>query len=408
MKPLTLGVIVGNRGFFPDHLVTEARAEISSILKAKNVQIVMIGPEETKLGGVETWEDAQKCGKLFKAHKDVIDGVLVTLPNFGDERAVANTMRLSELDVPILIHAYADDVEKMDVKNRRDSFCGKISVCNNLSQYNIPFTLTSLHTVPPSDPSFSGDLDTFIQTCRVVSGMKRVRVGAVGARTGPFNTVRYSEKILESMGISVETLDLSEVFGRAGRLKDDDSVVTDKVNQLKGYTSTEGVPAAALIKQAKLGVILDEFTKQNDLQALSIQCWTSMQEFYGVVPCSIMSMGSDSLFPNACEVDVLGAISMYVLQLASGEASALVDWNNNYKDDPDKAVIFHCSNLPKSIMRETKMEYQQIIAGSVGCGQYIRNDNGDDKILPDDLSARLNRRPARYDTRLRRRRKDDR
>ena len=366
MKPVTLGVIIGNRGFFPDHLVTEARDEITKFLKKKKVKAIMVSPEDTKLGGVESWEDAQKCGKLFKKHKDEIDGVLVTLPNFGDERAVANSMRLSELEVPILVHAYADDAGKMDIKQRRDSFCGKISVCNNLGQYNIPFTLTTLHTVPPSDQSFQKDFDAFIQTCRVVRGMKRVRIGAVGARTAPFNTVRYSEKILESLGISVETLDLSEVFGRAGRLKDNDSTVTKKIEQLKDYVSTKGVPNHALIKQAKLGIVLDEFIAQNGLQALSIQCWTSMQEFYGVVPCSIMSMGSDSLIPNACEVDVLGALSMYVLQLASGEASALVDWNNNYRDDPNKGVIFHCSNLPASILRDAKMDYQEIIAGSVG------------------------------------------
>ncbi|MGQ9628872.1 MAG: L-fucose/L-arabinose isomerase family protein [bacterium] len=365
-KKTTLGVIVGNRGFFPAELVRDGREEILSILDKRGFSTVALSPEDTKFGGVETWEDAQKCGKLFKEHRDEIDGILVTLPNFGDEKAVANALKLSGLKVPVLIHAYPDEAGKMDVKHRRDSFCGKLSVCNNLNQYGIPFSLTSLHTVDPQSESFSKDLDWFGGVCRVVRGLRSARIGAVGARTGPFNTVRYSEKLLEGAGISVETIDLSEVFGRIDRLKDDDKAVRDKIAAIKGYCPTAGVPERAILKMAKFGVVLDKWVEDFSLNALCIQCWTALEEFYGVVPCAIMSMMSESLIPNACEVDAAGALAMYALQLASGAPSALVDWNNNYGDDPNRAVIFHCSNLPKSVFYDVKMSYQDIIARSVG------------------------------------------
>ena len=241
MKEITLGLIVGNRGFFPDKLVEEGRKEILKFLEDKKIKVVTLTPEDTKLGSVETLNDAKKCAKLFKDHNDCIDGILVTLPNFGDEKGVANSIRWSGLDVPVLIHAFPDYANLMSVADRRDSFCGKISVCNNLNQYGIPFSITTSHTVELSDKSFHGDFESFIKTCNIIKGLRNVRLGAIGARTGAFNTVRYSEKILEIEGISVETLDLSDVFGQIGNLKDDDVKVQNKLKDIKDYCPAPGV-----------------------------------------------------------------------------------------------------------------------------------------------------------------------
>jgi L-fucose isomerase-like protein len=294
--------------------------------------------------------------------------VLVALPNFGDERGIANTLRFAGLDVPVLVQASPDDATKMDIQWRRDSFCGKMSACNNLRQYGIPFSLTTLHTVDPESEGFRVDLRKFAGVCRVVRGMRRARFGMLGARPVAFNTVRFSEKMFEHAGITVETLDLSEAFGRIERLADDDTRVVEKVKAVKAYANAAKVPQASMLRIAKLGVVMDEWTRDNEYDATAIQCWTSMQEFFGIVPCTIMSMLSNSLLPSACETDIAGAAAMYAMVLASGKPSALVDWNNNYGSDPDKGVVFHCSNLPKAIFTDDipVMDYQEIIAGSVG------------------------------------------
>jgi L-fucose isomerase-like protein len=374
-KPITLGLIVGNRGFFPSHLCEDGREIMLKVLEDEGINTIAISPEETPYGSVESLTEARKLAALFKAHADEIDGVLVTLPNFGDERAIANTLRWSGLDVPVLIHAYPDDVKNMTIKDRRDSFCGKMSACNNLRQYGIKYTLTSLHTVDPEDESFRTDLRKFAATCRVVSGLRGARIGALGARPTAFNTVRYSEKLLEKAGISVETLDLSEAFGRVASLADDDPNVTAKLAAVKEYVPTEGIPTEPLLKMAKLGVVIDSWMEDTQLVASAIQCWTSMQEYFGIVPCTLMSMMSNGLMPSACETDIAGVVAMYALALASGQPSAIVDWNNNYGDDPDKGVIFHCSNLPGDIFVKEQaidpddiavMDFQDIIAGTVG------------------------------------------
>jgi L-fucose isomerase-like protein len=330
------------------------------------MDVVVLGTEESKHGAVETYEEAKRCAALFKSKADAIDGVVVTLPNFGDERAIADTLRLARLGVPILVQATPDTPSKMTITHRRDSFCGKMSACNNLKQYGIPYSLTTLHTETPDSAEFMRDLEWFAAVCRVVKGLRNLRIGALGARPTAFNTVRYSEKLLEASGISVETLDLSEVLGRISRMKDTDEAAVEKLRSIEKYVSTTDIPRAALLKMAKLGAVIDQWMKATDLQISAVQCWTSLEENLGVVPCTVMSMMSDSLLSSACEVDVCGVLGMHALQLASETPSALLDWNNNYGNDPNKAVCFHCSNLPKHFFKEVKMDYQAIIAGTVG------------------------------------------
>jgi len=366
MSKTTLGVVVGNRGFFPAHLCDTGRKEILKALEEEGIGAVILGSQDTKFGSVETLQDAEKCAALFRSRRDDIDGILVTLPNFGDERGVANSIRMSGLDVPVLVHAFADEAGRMTIQNRRDSFCGKMSVCNNLTQYGIPFTVTSLHTVGPGHQSFRADLREFAATCRVVRGLQNVRVGQLGARPAAFLTVRYSEKLLEEAGIDVEMLDLSEAFGRAERLGNEDAEVRAKLDEIRSYAPTVGVPDDALLKMAKFAVVVKHWMEENRLAATAVQCWTSMEEFFGIVPCTVMSMMSNALRPSACETDITGVVGMYAMQLASGSPSALVDWNNNYGEDPDKGVVFHCSNLPKAFLKDARMDYQEIIAGSVG------------------------------------------
>ncbi len=365
-QKMTFGVIVGNRGFFPDTLAKKGRQDILNALKNVGHDAICLTEKDTKFGSVETYNDAKKCAELFSKNADKIDGIIVTLPNFGDEKGVAEVVKSSGLNVPILVQAEPDEPNKMKIVNRRDSFCGKISVCNNLRQSGVPFTLTKMHTVKVNSTEFKKDLDDFASACRIVKGLKNVRFGAIGARTGAFNTVRYSEKILELSGISVETLDLSEVFGKIERLKDNDKIVKDKLTSIRKYVSTKSIPNHALLRMAKFACVVEDWAKDLNLAGTAIQCWTSMEEFFGVVPCAIMSMMSQRLLPSACEVDITGLLAMYILQLAGGKPSAILDWNNNYADNPDKCVLFHCSNLPKSFFKSSKMDYQEIIAGSVG------------------------------------------
>ncbi|HET6451902.1 MAG TPA: L-fucose/L-arabinose isomerase family protein [Spirochaetia bacterium] len=363
----TFGLLVGNRGFFPAELCDQGRRTVLAVLKEEGFDAVCLTGKDTACGSVETLADARKCAELFTSHREKIDGIIVTLPNFGDERAIADTLRLAGLGVPVLVHAFPDEPGRMQIEHRRDSFCGKMSACNILSQYRIPYTLTRSHTVDPESEEFRAELAAFGGVCRIVRGLRRARFGQIGARPAAFATVRYSEKLLEGTGITVETVDLSELFGRAWNLTDKDSAVVTKLDAIKGYVRTTRIPRESLVRMAKFGVVLDQYVAEHELSGTALQCWSSMEENFGIVPCTVMSMLSNSLCPSACETDITGVVGMQALLLASGKPSALVDWNNNYADDPEKCVFFHCSNYPQDLFgKKGVMQYGEILAGSVG------------------------------------------
>jgi L-fucose isomerase-like protein len=239
---------------------------------------------------------------------------IVTLPNFGDERGIAESLRLADLRVPVLVQATLDNATRMTIADRRDSFCGKMSACNNSAAvrhsvlpYRAPHRSSGLTRI-------RGGPEWFSAVCRVVNGLRRLRIGAIGARPSASNTVRYSEKILEANGITVEPIDLSEIFGRIERLRDDDACAQSKLSAIQGYVSTAGIPAVVLMKMAKLGLVIDCWMSENDLDISAVQCWTSMEEYFGVVPCTVMSMMSNGLQSSACEVYVPGVVGMHALR----------------------------------------------------------------------------------------------
>jgi L-fucose isomerase-like protein len=350
-RKTTFGLIVGTRNIFSARLANTARKQLLARLDKLGIQYVIPAESETTSGAIETLADAKKCADLFKKNRDAIDGVVVVLPNFGDELGVVNTLQLAGLNVPVLVQACNDEVDKVGLDQRRDAFCGKLSVCNNLYQYGIPFTDTTSHTCDIESDEFDGDLKRFALVCRTVKGLRNARFGAIGARPGAFQTVRFSEKLLQASGITVVPVDLSEMIAAATKLGDGDKPVKDMLARIKTYGKIPGtIRPESIAKQAKLSVAINNWMAENECDASAIQCWTSIQNNYGCATCLSMSMMGEDLRPSACEMDISGAVSMYALLLSSGQIPGFLDWNNNYKYDSEKCVCTHCSNYPKSFM----------------------------------------------------------
>jgi len=350
-KTITFGLIVGTRNIFNAQLAAAERKKLLSVLEELGFDYVIPDEKATPTGAIETMADAKKCAALFKDNRDKIDGIIVVLPNFGDELGVVQTLDTARLSVPVLVQACNDEIDKVDVKSRRDAFCGKLSVCNNLYQYNIPFTDTTEHTCDIDGDAFAKDIKFFAAVCRLVKGLRNARIGAFGTRPAAFQTVRYSEKLLQGSGITVVPVDLSEIIARAQAVDAGASAVRDKLAQIKEYGS---IPAEIedeyILRQAKLSVVFDELMEEHELDASAIQCWQSIENNYGCATCLSMSMMGQRYMPSACETDVTGAVSMYALLLASGNIPALLDWNNNYGTEQDKCVCTHCSNYAKSFI----------------------------------------------------------
>ena len=347
----TFGVIIATRNIFNSKLAVDARAKVLAKLEVMGYNSIILPSEETPTGNIEGYADAVKCGELFRKNSDVIEGILVVLPNFGDELGVVNSIQISGLKVPVLVVAVDDDNDKVDVKSRRDAFCGKLSVCNNFYQYGIKFTDTIYHTYSLSSNEFMIDILKFAGICRVVKGFKGLRVGAIGTRPIGFQTMRFSEKMLQAHGITIVPVDMSEIIAAAEKIDEKDPAVIAKVEAIQNYGTCSVIHKGKIAKQARFGLAVETWIEENNIDISAIQCWESIEKNYGCAACVTMSMMGEKLMPSACEVDVAGTISMYALALAAQAPSAILDWNNNFAEDRNKVVCTHCSNYPKSFFQ---------------------------------------------------------
>ena len=362
----TLGVIIGNRDFFPDALVSEARADVLALFDEMDIEAVMVDGQATKLGGVETRTEAKICAELFRRERERIEGIVVVLPNFGDEKGVADTMRLSGLDVPILVQAYPDDVTRFGLERRRDAFCGKISVCSDLRQYGFDFSLTEQHTVtvrrPPSAQTSSGSCVSARSPTGCAGASRRHRHAAGCLQDGPLQR--------EAPGSVRASASASSTSPRSSARRASWPTITH-ASSPSSTTSGPTSPTAMYrptdwSAMARLGVVIDDWMSENDLDATAIQCWHSLQDSFGVNVCTLMSMMSTKMMPSACETDITGLASMYALQLAAGEPTAIVDLNNNYGDDPDRCVLFHCGNWPLNFYTRPRSGPLEILGTTLG------------------------------------------
>lgn len=367
-ESLAFGCLVGTRGCFSSELARTGREQLLAQIQALGHRSVILPADATPTGAVETIADARKCADFFDAHRREIDGVIVSLPNFGDELGLINALNFARLGVPVLVQACDDELDKLDTRRRRDAFCGKISVCNNLRQYGIPWTDTASHTVALDSPAFARDLEHFASVCRVTNGLRTARIGAIGARPGAFQTVRYSEKLLQASGITVVPVDLSEIIAAAHRIDVQSARAVAKLAEIKGYGSVApGITHldAKFEKHLRLYLAVEDWLQANSIDAAGLQCWTSIQQNFGCATCLTMSMMGDRLLPCACEVDIAGVTAMYALMLATGQAAAIVDWNNNYGRDRNKCVAQHCGNYPKSFVGKQVEIANLSVLGSV-------------------------------------------
>ncbi len=357
----------GNRGFFPASLQQATRDEMEAVLKKLGHETIAMPFDATRNGAIETAEEGRKYARFLYENRGKYDGVILSLPNFGDENgAMAAFM---ECDVPIFIQAYPDELDKMAPDLRRDSFCGKFSIMDVFCQCNIIFTVLKPHTVAPRSAMFEDNIDQFDRICRVVRDCRDLTVGAIGARCTPFKTVRFDEVALQKHGITTQTYDLSELLARMRKLAAGDAAVKAKAETLAKYANFAKVPDEARLNLARLGVGLDNMIEEYGLDCLALRCWMEIENEFKISPCLILSELNERGIAASCEMDVANAVAMQALASAAGQPATCLDWNNNYGDDEDKCILFHCGPVPQSMMAaKGNVEDHAILGTTLGPG----------------------------------------
>ena len=367
-KKQTFALYFGNRGFFPASLIASARDEVAAAVEKAGFDYLMPPSDMTRYGAVETKDEGLKYAEWLGEHIGEYDGLIMSLPNFSDENGAVAAVR--DCGVPIFIQAYPDEIGKMDFDHRRDSYCGKFSICDVFHQYKIPFTIMPPHVVHPNTDAFAKNLSDFAAVCRVVNGMKRFTIGVIGARTTKFKTVRYDEITLQKYGITCDTYDLSELFYRVEKMDGNSDAVKAKIEKLIGYTDFSSVPKDKTETLAKVSVAIDDMMHEYHLDCITLRCWEEMQTVLGVAPCVLLSELNDRGIVASCEIDLCSAINMYSMLLASQTPTACLDWNNNYGDDPNKVILFHCGPVAQSLMdgKGKVTDHKMFAKGCPGCG----------------------------------------
>lgn len=368
MSKQTFALFFGNRGFMPAELIEGAREDMVKAVTDAGYDYILMDKDATRYGAVETRDEGRAYARWLKSHEGEYDGVILCMPIFIDENGAVAA--LQDAGVPILMQAYPDEIGKMDFKHRRDAFCGKFSVTDVFEQYRIPYTVMKPHVVNPLSPKFTRNLHDFAAVCRVVKGMRRFTIGCIGARTTAFKTVRFDEVAMQRHGINVESFDLSELFEFVRAKRDNDEKVTAKKSALEKYTDFTNVPEDKKLTLAKISVVIDEYIEAYHLDAIALRCWNEMETYLRVCPCVLLSELNDRGITASCEIDMCSAITMRALSLATEGPAACLDWNNNYGDDPNKVILFHCGSTAQKLMaaKGTVTSHKMFDKGDPGSG----------------------------------------
>lgn len=382
MKKTTFALFFGNRGFFPGEVVAQAREALVEACEKNGYGYIIMDEALTRYGAVETITEGRLYAKFLEEHKGEYDGIILSLPNFGDENGAA--VAFKDIDVPILVQAFPDEMDKMDFAHRRDAMCGKMAMCNVLRQMKIKYTLTKKFCVDPLSDDFAEDLKQFAGTCRVVKGMRKFNVGAIGARTTAFKTVRFDEIAFQSKRVNIEAIDMTAVFSRMETV--DAAKLEDKKLKYASLSDFGTYPPEKLENIARLGVVIDEIIEEFDLQAVAIRCWDELQKKFGIAPCLILGELNERGIAAACELDVTNAVMMRAVGLAADHPVMLLDVNNNFGDDANKVIFFHCGPAPTSMMQGNgKIEEHLMFKKSYGEGSGVGINVG--KYIVDDVTV---------------------
>jgi L-fucose isomerase-like protein len=345
---MKLALLVANRGFFPSSVIEAAYADMRRAAQAAGVELLEIDKQKVRYGAVETTRDGMVYRDFLQSHRGGYDGVIVCLPNFGDENGIKAA--LCDADVPVLLQAYPDEIGKMDFAHRRDAFCGKLALCAVFKQMGFKFTTGKPFVTHPLDAAFGKELEEFVSVCRVVRGMRHMRLGVFGARTTAFKSVRYDEGAMEMLGCDTEALDLTMIFDKYNAIADTDENVRFFRDKLLESGRYEGTAGYALPTLARLGAAFRAIIDEMRLDAIAVRCWSELQAEYKIAPCALLGILNQIGIPAVCETDASNAIAMAALSLASDRPAGCLDINNNYGLEPDKAILFHCGPLAMDLM----------------------------------------------------------
>lgn len=375
-----VGFVPASRTIFDQNLAIKVRDSVIEAMSDSGLEPVAPGLDLTTNGLVQSPDDASRTARFFREQE--VKGVLIGALNFGNEIPAALVAVEAGRDLPIMIFGIGEEGVLSREKNRRDSFCGLISIATALRHRKAKFVFPRRAVCFPEDPGFRNALEEFRDVCRAIGSIRGAVYGQIGPRPAEFETCVFDEiSLLRNFGIRVVPIPLTTLFSRAAYVPEER--IREVYYDMERTLDRSRVSDYDLSRMARIEVALKELVEEHRLSGLAIQCWTSFQDDYGISPCLVMARLTDGGIPCSCEVDIHGALSMHLMATLSESPSALADWNNRHVNFDNCFSAWHCGVFPPSLSSGSKrIGLHDILAESTGRseGKYgtveLRLDNG--------------------------------
>jgi len=368
MEKVKIGFVPAHRTVFDEKWAVEMRQRtLKALSKIEGLESVYPDEKLTKKGLVSGEEDAEKTIQLFK-EKDVT-GIIIGTMTFGDEVAAIKVVD-SLCDKPVLVFGTKEGPFTSEGGRRSDSFCGTLSVTSGLYRRRIPFIFAGI--VFPEEKSFLHAVANFVRTCAIVKGFKGARIGMVGPRPEGFETVAFNEvAMINQFKQRLVPISLVDILHSAEAASDKDPMIRAIVQEIKARADTSRIKESSIVKIAKLEYALEKYAKEKKLDGMGVQCWTAMQEVYGISSCVSMGRLTDKGIMTSCEVDIYGALTMLIQYFASLRTTPphFIDWTIAHQEEENVFLAWHCGNAPMSLLCEgckITLRGHSILANVVG------------------------------------------
>ena len=388
-----LAIVGVSRDCFPASLTKKRVAAVMA--EAKKAKLAVVDCPVT----IENEADAMKA--LEWTRKEGINACCMFLGNFGPEGPT--TMFVQKFGGPAMVLAAKEENKAVLKSDRGDALCGVLNFSYNVG-------LRRLKVYIPEYPVVSAkeaipELRDFTAIARVVLGMKSLKVFGFGPRPYDFLACNAPIQPLFDLGVNVQEnseLDLFEHFHKmASRKAEIDAIVKDMKKELGSKCPyPDLLPQLAQFELA----LMDWYDKQRGAAEYAVfanKCWPAFQTSFHFVPCYVNSRLTGRGIPVACEVDLYGAVSEYMVECATEKPATLLDINNSVPDDilpkglklagaerRDLYMGFHCGNTCSSCLKNCGMKYQLIMnRGLEGGGKpVISRGTMEGQIKPSDTT----------------------
>lgn len=348
---MKIGFVPCHREPFDEEWAVQMRARcLDAFSKIEEMRVVVPDEETTRNGLMRDDADAEKTIELF--NRENIDGVIIGTMTFGDEVS-ALAVASAFYDRPILLFGTKEGPFTPDGGRRSDSFCGTLSISSGMYRRNIPFLFGGI--VFPEEQRFIDEIRNFTRVCSIVRGFLGARIGLVGPRPERFETCIFSEDaVMTTFEQRVIPISLLDIVNRAESIEDDDPRLQKILSEMRSEADLTDVTEESIMKSAKLELALKQFAEEKKLSGLGVQCWTAIQEIYGISPCYAMGRLTSQGIMASCEVDIYGALTMLIQYLASLRTTPphFIDWTIQHQEKDNVFLAWHCGNAPPSIVCE--------------------------------------------------------